>query len=303
MSRKDELKQLKNMYKKIEVPKNIDDVIKSSISMGKKELKRQTKKAWFKKGLCAVVAVFAVFIITVNTIPSFVNAAANVPVIGNLVKIVSFNKEGMGSGGMITDGSNVNSISCDKENKKEHIIINFSKENETQDVAPSYDIKYSRYPYILSFEISGVRSMDALDNLETLKDSKCIKDVYRLITLDDSMVRFNIEFNQPVKYKVAEYKEPAQIVVTFTEDKEARKKIVYSVRSASYEMDESIAVLEEKFLDESNLRILKDEEGTFFIEVGCFETKEDAEEKLSKIKSSNFYIESRGSTDIPKAIK
>ena len=59
------------------------------------------------------------------------------------------------------------------------------------------------------------------------------------------MIRFNVVFNTPVKYEVKEYKEPAQVVVTLTKDKNAVDKPLYSVRTASYPNGETIGIMEE----------------------------------------------------------
>lgn len=53
---------------------------------------------------------------------------------------------------------------------------------------------------------------------------------------------------------------------------------------------------------------MKDDEGTFFIEIGCFDTEEEATEKLEEIKEAlgqelRFYIEKRDSKTLPKVIK
>lgn len=98
-----------------------------------------------------------------------------------------------------------------------------------------------------------MRKLDAEKDFGELKKSKYIKDVYRIITLDDSAVRFNVVFNQPVKYEVVEYKEPAQVVVTLSNGQE-KDEPVYSVRSASYPMGEELGILEELIFNEDDRR-------------------------------------------------
>lgn len=300
------IEDLKNKYNALEIPAELDEYIKKGIEKGKSEMRKKKIRTRWTKGAASVAAAAVVFTIGINTMPVFASSMSNVPGIGKLVKVLQFNK-GIGSGGTITDGSDVKSITSQKNNASETLTINFSKDNASSDTVPHYKVDYKKYPYTMTFTVSGARNISAEKEFEALKQNKLVSDVYKIITLDDSMVRFNVVFNTPVKFEVKEYKEPAQMVINLTKDKDTLQQPIYAVRSASYPNGEQIGSIEEQFSSEG-ARILKDENGTFLVDMGAFNSENIAKEKiveLNKKYSNNtkFYIEKRNATDIPKAIK
>lgn len=174
-----------------------------------------------------------------------------------------------------------------------------------EEFASHYEIDYSENPYTLNFNISGVREFSAEDEFEQVKEGNMIKDIYRLMTLDDSMVRFSITMDKPFSYQVTEYKEPGQLVVTLEEKPESKEEAIYSIRSKSYPYGEKIGILEEQLFSLDTRRMLKDEDEEFLIEVDYFNSKEKAEEKKNSLIEeypviSDFVIEKRGTNDIPQ---
>ncbi|GAA0179754.1 hypothetical protein SH2C18_25740 [Clostridium sediminicola] len=299
------MKDLKNDYDNIEIPNELDDFINKGIMKGRNEMKKKNSKSKWFKGAASTAAVFVAFTLSVNTIPAFANSIIDIPVIGELVKIVQIDKESV-TGGKITDGADVDSIDIKENGKGESIVIGISNDNIIADIAPHFDVEYNEYPYSLTFTISGARGLSAEKYFDSLKENKFVSDVYKIITMDDSMVRFNVTLNGPVKVEVQEYKDPAQIIVNLTEADQITEKIIYSVRSASYPNGEQIGIMEEMFGVESS-RIIKDKDGTFLVEAGTFERIEEANEKIEEIKNNfgsemKIYIEERNAGDIPKVI-
>lgn len=300
------IEDFKKAYHNTEIPKEIDKCIQISMMKGRKELKkRQLKTKWIKKLNIVAGFVFA-FIIGINTIPSFANALYDVPGVGKLVQVVHFDK-GNAQGGTITDGTDVKFIALHKEKDRENIIINFTKEDNFQQLVNRFSVDFTEYPYTMTFTIPGTRKFSAEKDFESLKESQLVQDVYKLITLDDSMVRFAVTFKQPVKYEVKEFKEPAQIVVTLEQDQNNNKQQKYSVRSASYPFGESLGMLEERLMGLAGLRILKDQNGTFLVEAGYYNSEEEAKAKIKELEDqyglqNQFYIEKRKTQDIPQTI-
>jgi len=295
------IEDLKKIYDDIEIPENIEDVIKKSVIKANTEGKKEKNKKIFKGGIGIAAAIILAFTVSINTIPAFASTVANVPGLGKLVSILQF-KDGAASGGRITDGANVDFISLKKENDKEHVIINFSK----IEAVPHFNVEYKEYPYSMTFIISGAREIAAEKYFDNLKESNLIKDVYKLITLDDSMVRFTVVFNKPVKYELKEYKNPAQAVLTLDEDREKTNTTVYAVRTSSYQYGEEIGMAEEVLFDIEGKRILKDQKGTFCVEVGYYSTEEEANLKAKELGekySMQFYVEKRETVELPKYIK
>jgi hypothetical protein len=300
-----EFQKLKEEYYKIEIPSEIDSYVKNGIIKGKSQIKQNKRTNKWIKWAGSSAAIFVSFVISINTIPSFADTICNIPRIGKLVQVLQFN-EGSSHGGTITDGTDVEFITMQKNQNNENIIINFTKDHIPKDFANYFRVDYSKYPYTLTFSIPGARQFSAQRDLETLKQSTLIKDAYELITLDDSMIRFSITFNGPVSYVVKEYKNPAQVVIQLSPKKEIPNHKVYSIRSIS-SSGEELGMLEESLFDLEGVRILKDKEGAFCVEAGYFNNINEANKKMKELKNkypivSQFYIEERNPLNLPKHI-
>ncbi|MCR8995959.1 DUF4179 domain-containing protein [Brevibacillus laterosporus] len=296
---KNQLNDLKKSYESIEIPNELDAVIQSAKAKGNAELSsrdrgvRQMKKKTSRmlmKGLSGVAALFIMFGVAVNTSPSFVAATSDVPFLGSLVKVLQFNN-GYADGGERTDGVSIKPITLTQEkDDSEQIVINFTQGNEelgeeTQQVAPDFNVIYQENPYTMTFTVNGVRWVDE-KTFEKLKNSELVADAYRLITLDDSSDRFVIVFKSPVKYEVKEYSDPARIVLNLSKDNQYQEKTVYSIRSAAYPLDEHLAIIGDRLereLEEKGVRFLKDGENRFYIEIGQLENMEEANQKAAQI--------------------
>ncbi|OWZ84436.1 DUF4179 domain-containing protein [Natranaerobius trueperi] len=290
-------------YNSIDIPEEIDDYLMKGVEKGMHEKARKNHKIK-KIGISVAASVMLLFTVSINTMPTFANAMHDIPVAGQLVRVLHFSEEPQ-EGGKITDGSDVEFISLVEKDDKEHIVINFSQDLKEEEFASHYEIDHSEYPHTLDFKISGVREFSAEDEFEKMKDGNMIKDIYRQMTLDDSMVRFSITMDKPFSYQVTEYKEPGQLVVTLEEKQESKEDAIYSIRSESYPHGEKIGIVEEQIFSLDNRRMLKDEDGEFLIEVDQFNSKEKAEEKKNSLTEeypvvSDFVIEKRGTSDIPK---
>ncbi|WP_027624977.1 hypothetical protein [Clostridium lundense] len=294
---------LKKIYDDIEIPENLDEAVNSALRKGEGKMKKGNRR-WLKgSGIAAAIIIAAT--IGINTMPVFANTLISVPGVGRLVKILQFNN-GEGNGGKVTDGADVNLIRIKSYKNSESILINFAKNEKAATISPSYKVEYNTNPYTLTFTISGARKLNAESYFEDLKKSKYISDVYKLMTLDDSMVRFTVVLKEPVKYEVKEYKEPAYLEVNLKEDN-AKDETMYSIRTASQPFGEGIGQVEEILYNEKGIRMLKDSKGTFCMETGIYKSYEEAENKLKEFKEKygaqlNLSIEERKGTDIPKPL-
>lgn len=301
---------LKKVYSDIKIPNALDDTISNSILRGKNYMKKNNRnKKRIINSFISVAAAVGIFTLSVNISPSFANSLEGIPVLGTLVNILQFNN-GSSQGGEITDGIDVDFISLDQEKDSDVIIINFSGfGEENQEIAPSFNIDYKESPYTMTFSIFGARGLSASEYFEELKKSKYIQDVYELMTLDDSAQRFNIVFNQPVDFKVEEYKNPAYLKVQISRDTEkVSEQKIYSIRTGSYERGEEFAILEEILFEIEDLRVLKDSNGTYLYELCQYSSDKEAQEKLKEYKdifkdSVNLYVEERTMDEVPQSMK
>ncbi|GEN82526.1 hypothetical protein SLU01_08380 [Sporosarcina luteola] len=274
-----------------------------------------------------MIAMVIILVAAVNTIPGFVSKTKDVPVLGRLIEAVEFQEvlntdqlhddpltsasaesgnfsvmgnlvkdfsfeDGIATGGTITDNVNVKSISVTKDNGIEHIGIGFTQRGETEQpqlAAPYFEIAYDENPYTMTFTFHGARAFDANDFAD-LKKSDLVEDAYWLVTHDDSAIQFVIVFNGPVLMEGKEYADPAELVVTVSEDMHANDEKLYAVRTPSHLFGGEIPYYEEYLFEETGLRVLRENgilfstwESEFFLEVGLFERKEEAEQKAKEI--------------------
>ena len=78
------LNKLKKDYDEVEIPSELEDVVKSSIQQAKTARK---KRIHLKQWTIGVAAAAALFIGSINMSPSFAQAMANVPVLGSIVEV------------------------------------------------------------------------------------------------------------------------------------------------------------------------------------------------------------------------
>ncbi|GKV56604.1 hypothetical protein NCCP2222_25510 [Sporosarcina sp. NCCP-2222] len=215
---------------------------------------------------------------------------------GNLVKEVSFD-DGKGSGGAITDNVNIRTITLEKDEHVEHIHIGFTQRSDAstqkpQLVAPYFNVNVQENPYTMSFTMHGVRAFDARD-FTALQKSDLVEDAYWVMTHDDSAWRFVIVFNSPVHYQIHEYADPAEVVVSILPlPFEEKNDPFYTIRTDAYPLGHELGNMEERVYEEEGIRYLREsgdpfntEESSFYMELGTYETIEEAEAKLASFQT------------------
>ncbi|MEQ7052792.1 DUF4179 domain-containing protein [Paenibacillaceae sp. P-4] len=309
-----ELSQLKQAYDDIEIPEELAVVTLKAIERGKRErqnVKEKRRNRWLKLVGASAAAALVLFVISVNTMPAFAKQIEEIPVLGRLVKILQFN-QGSARGGELQGGTDVSLISLRQQGNSDVIMLNFTKtseQNKAREKATLFNVKFSEYPDTMTFSVFDARAFSALTDLATLKNSRYIDDAYQLITYDDTTIRFNVTFNETVTYEVREYGDPAQVVIIITpvsRGDEGRQP-VYSLRTASHPFGSAQATAEEALFDWENVRILKDREGEYFVEVGYYASEDEAHRMLQKLKeqgrtSEEWYVEQREYMQLPKMI-
>ncbi|MFF2529419.1 DUF4179 domain-containing protein [Brevibacillus sp. NPDC058079] len=303
------LDDYKQAYHDIEIPEELAAVTEQAIERGKLHRKRaKARTRWMKHAGVSAAAVFVLFTVSVNTMPAFASALENVPGLGQLVKILQFNK-GSAGGGTPQDAVDVSFITLQKQGDQENIILNFTQDNEVQQNASSFHVSFTEYPNTMTFAVGGARRFSAVKDFEILKQSPYIEDAYEIISLDDSLVRFNVTFKEAIAYEVKEYKEPAQVVITISpkEVSPEEQQPVYAVRTASVPYGETLGVMEESLLVADNMRVLKDKQGGYFVEAGYYQTEAEAQEKMKQLKDEfdvvePLFVEKREYFEVPGGI-
>lgn len=297
MNINEQLEPLKEAYTDIKIPEGLEMAISKGIEQGKKEYKMGKMKTPWVKGIAYAAAVGILFTASINLSPAFADQLKTLPVIGEIVKVLQFT-DGKASGGQRTDGTDVSLVDLNAQGEKENLTIHFEQGGASQSLAGAYELHYNEKPYTMTFAISGARMMSAAEDFEQLKASRYVKSVYPIITLDDSMVRFMVEFKGPIQYEVTEVKEPASLVLQIREgqESESSKSMGYAIVSEQMPQGEGMAMLEEIFrMDFDGMRVLpvKENAELYYMEMGQFETESDA---LQKMESINTLLQDQGLT-------
>ena len=289
------LNHMKINYREMKAPDKLDEVINNAILDGQRDYQTMTRKinSGERKSsqalrcvLYASAAALVIFVGSLNASPMFASKLAEIPILGQLVKILTFT-DGKASGGMVTDGTDISGISTQTQNGKAQFIIHFDQNGASQDLASAYKVVYGQKPETLLFEISGVRMLSALEDFEKIKESPLVTAVYPVVTLDDSMVRFMIVFADAISYEIREMASPATLVVEVETTSEATQALEsYRVRTVDMPRGEGLAILEETIMNQyQQRRILPSatESDLFFLEIGQLDSEPLAVEMLDEL--------------------
>ncbi|NDI35344.1 hypothetical protein [Chengkuizengella sediminis] len=279
---KNNLYELKEEYKEIQIPSELNQVVQTGIERGRTKMYKRSRNKFLN--ICAsFILGLTLLTASVNISPTFGQSLEKIPYMGKLVKVLQFNN-GTSEGGTITDGTDISEIDSFEKDGYENIVINFSQDDMLQNDVPAYEVRYDENPYAMTFEICGARNFSAEEDFKKILESEYVKDIYQLITFDDSCMRFVIEFDRPVEYKIEERKDPASLVISLKEDEKYEEKKTYSLRTVSF-VEGHLAARSEETLHTIGYesRVLKDEDGLFFMEIQPFETKKEAEKKLEEL--------------------
>lgn len=263
----------KERYEHIEIPAQLTGVIDAA---QKKAATRKRSKRMMRYS--SVVAAAAALLFVVN-IPTVANALSKVPVVGSIVQVLQF-----GGGGERTDG-----VTVGTEASEDVIKIHFDQEGESVSSVPAYTVDHRDAPNRLIFTFNGVRNFDYDTIKKDMLALPLVKDVYENVILDDSAMRFVVELKDGVKHSVSEYKDPGYLELRLTSTGEpVTPREVFYIRSETMPQGESLAILEEIYL-EDDVTFIKAAGGDFIAVIGGFDTREAAEQKLGEISSRETY--------------
>ena len=142
----DKIDKLKENYNNIEIPKELDDVINDAFKESEDKKIENNKKDWrrnmknMKKWYASAAAV-GLIMVSVNASSTFATSLENIPVIGNIIKIVNFNNYRINKDGMDVSISlpEVSSDSKDLEYK-----LNKEFEKEGKEAYKKYEVEVAK---------------------------------------------------------------------------------------------------------------------------------------------------------------
>lgn len=83
MKENEKLKELKENYNEIKIPQELDRVVNDALNINKKKKNKIYRWTSVAASVCVIVA-------AVNISPAFASTLENIPVIGNMIKIINF---------------------------------------------------------------------------------------------------------------------------------------------------------------------------------------------------------------------
>ncbi len=266
----------REQYGNIEIPAEVSGILEKAVLR-----KRKANARIF----AAIAMVSAVFLTASNT-PSVYAALAQIPVIGDAVRIFH-----IGSGGQRSDG-----LKADMEAEEEKLRLVFSQNppaggqaadapagdtgaGEQAADAPAYHIEQFAAPERIAITVHGIRSCQPEKLIEEAEKCSYIKTAYREMLLDDSAVRIVLELQPGTGFEVTEYREPASLELRlYASPKQDRE--VWFIRSRKMEMSEELALMPE-LLAQSNGVIAGTKDGRYIFCIGEFESEEQARQALA----------------------
>lgn len=130
----DKIDKLKENYKNIEIPKELDDVINDAFNESENKELENNKKDWRRnmknmKKWYASAAAIGLIIVSVNASSTFATNLENIPFIGNIIKIVDFNNYRIDKDGMDVSIS-LPEVSSDNKDLEYKLNKEFEKEGK-----------------------------------------------------------------------------------------------------------------------------------------------------------------------------
>ena len=127
----DKIDKLKENYNNIEIPKELDDVINDAFNESENKKLENNKKDWRRnmKKWYASAAAIGLIIVSVNASSTFAKSLENIPVIGNIIKVVNFNNYRIDKDGMDVSIS-LPEVSLDSKDLEYKLNKEFEKEGK-----------------------------------------------------------------------------------------------------------------------------------------------------------------------------
>ena len=127
----DKIDKLKENYNNIEIPKELDDVINDAFNESENKKLENNKKDWRRnmKKWYASAAAIGLIIVSVNASSTFAKSLENIPVIGNIIRVVNFNNYRIDKDGMDVSIS-LPEVSSDSKDLEYKLNKEFEKEGK-----------------------------------------------------------------------------------------------------------------------------------------------------------------------------
>lgn len=278
---------------RVPIPDDLDEVIQQGIRRGKQVAERRRRiRQGLARCLCSFGVVAGMLIGGIHLSPAFAAAVEDVPVLGRLVQVFGKNQA-------VVQGGNPGAIDhvslrMGREGSAEWIRLEFPQTD-----ASEYQAEFASYPKTVTITLPGTSKVEILSQISCATDtSQYVKAVCPLptSTRDTAIIQLVLESDADVQ--IQEYRDPGSLVIRL-DSTEIQPGTIYSVRTLSMQDTQAAALAAS--LEGSPVRLLQDEEDTFFLEFGQFHTREEAEAFAQGLQADDVVIEERFGNHVPAA--
>lgn len=122
------LDKLKKDYENIEIPEELDKIVRASIREAKKG--RTKKRPVFRNSFIGVAAAAALFIGSINVSPAFAKSMVNVPILGSIVEVFTVQQLTVDEGTYQADVTTPGITGLENEDLQAALNEKYAKENK-----------------------------------------------------------------------------------------------------------------------------------------------------------------------------
>ncbi len=279
----------KQFYDEIPIPAALDIVINDAITRYKRDAWRKTARKFTASAVAAVLLLF-----TAANIPPIYAYAADLPILGTLVRVLH-----VGTGGEQTDG-----VHTAADAAGQTVSLRFEADAQAAATAPVYTATHLNAPNRLVLTLSGVRTLDFPSIESSLRKADAVRDVYRSMIADDSSYGFVIVLKPGYDYEISELANPASLSLRFFQSEQAAQNTYYYLRTAAVPYGEELSILSETLFEDHPTQ-LKTADGNYIVTVGEYATEAEATAALQSIEqrlggTSGLTVAHGTAQDIPQ---
>lgn len=276
-----------NWNVEVDIPDDLNEVIRRGFSAGQQAvIRRKRARRTAGRCVCSVVLAAALFVGGINISPAFAAAVQDIPVIGELVRVFGKNQPLAQGGSQVGEGTAV--LTMERKGTTEQMRLEFPGAD-----ASLYQAEFASYPKTVTITLPGTGGVEILSEISRAKDtSQYIKGVCRLPLEGDSAV-IQLELESDADVQIQEYRDPGSLVIRLT-PAEIQLDTVYSVRTLSCD-EAGLAEAVQAYAGRS-FRVLRDDNGAFFLELGQYADRAEAERAAEE---AGLLVEQRTGNNVP----
>lgn len=276
----------------VPIPEDLHAVIHQGVAQGRQVLARRKRaRRAAASSLCSVALAFGLFVGGVRLSPAFAAAVEDLPVLGQLVQVFGVNQE-VAQGGSQAQVDSA-ALTMERSGDTELIRLNF---HQTQ--AAAYRAEFASYPKTVTITLPGTKGVEILSQISRAADtSQYIKSVYQLPTSTQDTAVLQLELESDADVQIQEYRDPGSLVIQLT-PAEIQLDTVYSLRTLSLDQ-QGLQQAADQYAQQSP-RLLRDDQGTYFLELGQYASQEEAQAALQAL-DGDLIVETRTGNNVPVA--